>query len=108
MITRMHAAGLAVFGATITPFISADQALDEPPRELQRQRVNAWIRGSGRYDSVLDFDAAVRDPVNATQLDPRYNSGDWLHMTPTGYRALAEAVDLGLFEKFSHGYQGML
>ena len=26
--------------------------------------VNEWIRNSGAFDGVIDFDAAVRDPAN--------------------------------------------
>ncbi|KXX82836.1 hypothetical protein MMYC01_200570 [Madurella mycetomatis] len=108
MITRLHAAGIAVFGATITPMSGPGQAYGEPAREAARQRVNAWIRESGRFDAVVDFDAAVRDPRNGTQLLPEYDTGDYLHLNPAGYRAMAEAVDLGLFSKFADGVDAMV
>jgi lysophospholipase L1-like esterase len=110
IITRLHGAGIAVFGGTITPMSGPGQAYGEggPAREEQRQRVNAWIRTSGRFDAVVDFDAALRDPKNHTQLAPEYNSGDHLHPNPAGYKAMAEAVDLSLFAKFADGVQAMV
>ncbi|KAL2287228.1 hypothetical protein FJTKL_05737 [Diaporthe vaccinii] len=105
VIGLAHAKGLAVFGATITPFSgnSSVQAYSDPTREVTRQRVNEWIRTSGRFDAVVDFDAAVRDPANETMLNPLYDSGDYLHLNPVGYVAMAQAVDLSLFEKFKDG-----
>ncbi|KAK4111914.1 lipolytic enzyme [Canariomyces notabilis] len=110
IITRLHGAGIAVFGGTITPMSGPGQAYGEggPAREEQRQRVNAWIRTSGRFDAVVDFDAALRDPKNHTQLAAEYDSGDYLHPNPAGYKAMAEAVDLGLFAKFADGVQAMV
>ncbi|KAJ9157738.1 SGNH hydrolase [Pleurostoma richardsiae] len=104
---RVHAAGWAAFGCTITPFSGPGQAYSDPAREATRQRVNAWIRGSGRFDAVVDFDAAARDPANETEVNPLYNSGDYLHLNPAGYKALAEAVDLSLFERFKDGVSRM-
>lgn len=103
IVAQVHAKGLAIFGATITPFGGDGQAYSDVNREATRQRVNAWIRGSGRFDAVVDFDAAVRDPANATILNPLYDSGDHLHLNPLGYQIMAEAFDLGLFEKFKDG-----
>ncbi|KAL1852056.1 hypothetical protein Daus18300_012338 [Diaporthe australafricana] len=105
VIGLAHAKGLPVFGATITPFggNASVQAYSDPAREVTRQRVNAWIRTPGRFDAVVDFDAAVRDPANGTMLNPLYDSGDFLHLNPAGYVAMARAVDLSLFEKFKDG-----
>lgn len=105
VIGLVHAKGLPVFGATITPFSgnTSVQAYGEPAREVTRQRVNEWIRTSGRFDGVVDFDAAVRDPANETMLSPLYDSGDYLHLNPAGYLAMAQAVDLSLFDKFRDG-----
>lgn len=105
IIGLVHAKGLPIFGATITPFSgnASVQAYSDPTREITRQRVNEWIRTSGRFDGVVDFDAAVRDPANETMLSPLYDSGDYLHLNPAGYVAMAQAVDLSLFEKFRDG-----
>ncbi|KAB5580398.1 SGNH hydrolase-type esterase domain-containing protein [Coniochaeta sp. 2T2.1] len=103
MVVRVHRYGIAAFGATITPFSGPGQTYSDPERERQRQRVNEWIRHSGVFDGVVDFDAAVRDAGNASQLDARYNSGDYLHLNPEGYRVMAQAVDLTLFDKFRTG-----
>lgn len=98
IITRAHAAGLRVYGATITPF-GGNNLYDEPTglREATRQTVNRWIRTGGEFDAVVDFDAVARDPGNPRQLRPAYDTGDHLHLTPTGYRALADAVPTDLF-----------
>jgi lysophospholipase L1-like esterase len=98
IIRRAHAAGILVYGATLTPFHGNGYYDEGGYREQARETVNAWIRTSGRFDAVLDFDAAVRDPANPLQLrqDILYQN-DGLHMTPAGYALLAEAVDLRLF-----------
>jgi hypothetical protein len=62
-----------------------------------RQAVNNWIRTSGAYDAVIDFDAVVRDPDNPTRILPAYDSGDHLHINDAGYQAMAESIDLNLF-----------
>jgi hypothetical protein len=49
--------------------------------QRQRQAVNSWIRGSGEFDGVIDFDAALRDPSRPARLLPSYDSGDHLHPT---------------------------
>lgn len=97
MVRRAHAHGIAVYGATITPF--GGHEYDDPAgrREQTRQAVNQWIRESGRFDAVLDFDEAVRDPGAPTRLRAECDSGDGLHLSPAGYRALADAVPLALF-----------
>jgi lysophospholipase L1-like esterase len=93
IITRAHARDLRAYGATLTP-IGGNTGYDDPDglREQTRARLNAWIRRSGRFDGVADFDAAVRDPAAPRQLDPLYDTGDHLHLNPAGYQALAAAV----------------
>ncbi|CAN8099076.1 unnamed protein product [Discula destructiva] len=108
IVAMVHARGLPVFGATITPFGGEGQAYSDGHREATRQRVNAWIRGAGRFDAVVDFDAVVRNPVNATELNPLYDSGDHLHPNPLGYQAMADAFDLGLFDRFRDGVDGIV
>ena len=94
IIMRAKTHGLTVLGATLTPFEGAGYYSQEG--EAKRQAVNAWIRSSGAYDGVIDFDRALRDPSNPTQLNPRYDSGDHLHPNDAGFQAMANAVNLKL------------
>jgi lysophospholipase L1-like esterase len=108
IVTRVHAAGIPIFAATITPFSapaneSSIQPYSSPVREVTRQRVNAWIRTSGTFDAVIDFDKVVADPAIPSQLSPTFNSGDFLHPNVAGYTAMAAAFPLDLFEHFSEG-----
>ncbi|MET7700072.1 MULTISPECIES: SGNH/GDSL hydrolase family protein [unclassified Streptomyces] len=98
IVVRAHAQGIRVYGATLLPF-GGNTPYDDAGglRESTRQTVNSWIRTSGRFDAVIDFDRAVRDPDNPRRLLPTLQVGDWLHLNPDGYRALAAAVPLGLF-----------
>jgi lysophospholipase L1-like esterase len=93
---RAHARGLKVIGATLTPFAQATYFTEEG--ETKRQTVNEWIRTTGDYDSVIDFDSAVRDPANPRQLQPAYDSGDHLHPSDAGYEAMANSVALAVFQ----------
>jgi lysophospholipase L1-like esterase len=92
IVFRAHAHGLRVIGGTLPPFGGNgryNQRLD-----AVRQAVNRTIRGGGVYDDVVDFDKALRDPHRHTRLRPEYDSGDHLHPSDAGYRAMANAVDL--------------
>ena len=64
-------------------------------RALSWQR--RTFRTNNQFDAVIDFDAVVRNPVTLTNLLSAYDSGDGLHLNPTGYRAMADAIDLTLF-----------
>jgi lysophospholipase L1-like esterase len=99
IIVRAHARGILVYGATLTPIEGS--FYDDPAglREATRQAVNRWIRTSGKFDAVIDFDRAVRDPADPTIIAPALDTGDHLHLNPSGYRALADAVDLRLFRR---------
>ncbi|WP_305790227.1 SGNH/GDSL hydrolase family protein [Symbioplanes lichenis] len=90
VIVRAEARDIATIGATITPF-GGNAGYDDPGglRERSRQAVNHWIRRSGAFASVIDFDAAVRDPAEPRRLAPAYDTGDALHLNPAGYAALA-------------------
>jgi lysophospholipase L1-like esterase len=98
MITRAHDHGIKVYGATIMPF-GGFKSYDTPEREAARQTVNAWIRSSGRFDGVIDFDAVARDPENPSRLSAVTDGGDHLHLSAAGYKHIAGAIDLGLFER---------
>ncbi len=97
-IARAHERGLRVYGATITPFGGTGPQAYTPEREATRQAVNTWIRTSGSYDGVIDFDAALRDPQDPRQILAAYDSGDHLHPNDAGTQAMADAVPLGLFK----------
>ncbi|MGX7828093.1 SGNH/GDSL hydrolase family protein [Actinokineospora sp. 24-640] len=101
MIIRAHAHGIPVYGATLLPF-GGNTGYDTPEREAARQRVNAWIRTSGRFDAVLDLDRAVRDPRDPRALLPAYDDGDHLHLNPAGYQAIADAIPAHLFHPRPH------
>ncbi|MGA5302852.1 SGNH/GDSL hydrolase family protein [Nucisporomicrobium flavum] len=98
IVLRCHAQDLVVCGATLLPF-GGNEGYDDAGglREQSRRTVNDWIRGSGVFDVVADFDAAVRDPRDPRRLLAEYDTGDHLHLNPAGYRALADAVPLRLF-----------
>ncbi|MEU4766589.1 SGNH/GDSL hydrolase family protein [Actinosynnema sp. NPDC023794] len=92
IIVQSRAQGIRVYGATITPFGGNGYDDAAGHHDQARQAVNTWIRTSGRFDAVIDFDQAVRDPAQPRRLRAAYDSGDHLHLNPTGYRALADAV----------------
>lgn len=97
IITRAHAHGLRVIGATITPFVGSGYYHPGPPSEADRQAVNQWIRTVGNFDAVIDFDSVVRDPQHPDQYLPAYDCGDHLHPSPAGYKAMGDAIPLALF-----------
>ncbi len=96
-IELAHAHHLRVYGATITPF--GGSFYDSLAHEAARQTVNNWIRNSGKFDAVIDFDAVMRNPRRPLHLLPRADSGDHLHPNERGYRMMAKAIDLKLFEQ---------
>jgi lysophospholipase L1-like esterase len=97
IIARAHAHGLRVYGATITPYVGSAYYHPGPLSEADRQAVNAWIRMAGHFDTVVDFDAVVRDPLHPDQLLPGDDCGDHLHPSPAGYKAMADSIPLSLF-----------
>ncbi len=96
LIDRAHAHGLKVYGATIAPYGGAGYWTAEG--EADRQQINTWIRASGAFDGVLDFDAAWRDPAKPTQIKDGWHAGDHLHGSDAGYQVLADSINLGLFK----------
>jgi lysophospholipase L1-like esterase len=100
LIERAHAKGLIIDGATITPVGgSIFPGFSTPENEAKRQAVNRWIRTSGAFDGVIDFDAVMRDPANPILLRAAFDSGDGIHPNDAGYQAMANAVDLSLFRQ---------
>src|SRR6266850_646911 len=94
IIERVHALGLKIFGATIIPFEGSTLPGNTALGEANRLAVNEWIRNSGAYDAVVDFDLATSDPKHSARLSPAYDSGDHMHSNDVGYQAMAEAIDL--------------
>jgi len=101
LIERAHTRGIAIFGATLTPFEGAMYFTQVG--EAKRQALNQWIRTSRAYDGVIDFDEATRDPSHPARFLPQYESGDHLHPSDAGYKAMADAIDLALFKKAAGG-----
>ena len=97
LIARAHERGLRIHGGTITPFGGDTLGFYGERTAAARQVVNRWIRTSAEYDSVIDFDAALRDPADPERMRARYDSGDHLHPNDAGMQALADAVPLQLF-----------
>jgi lysophospholipase L1-like esterase len=94
LIAQAHAQNVRVYGATITPF--QGHSYYSESREAVRVEVNEWIRAQGNFDSLIDFDKAIRNPADTTRLLQAY-SNDWLHPNVAGYALLGQSVDLSLF-----------
>lgn len=92
LIEKTHAHGACIVGGTIMPF--GGSVYGDPGAEAVRREVNRFVRTSGEFDAVVDFDAAVRDPQDPTQLRPEFHNGDGLHPNDAGNAAMAHAVDL--------------
>lgn len=95
VIARAHASGIKVIGATLTPYEGA--AYHTPQGESVRQEINTFIRNGGEFDGVIDFEKAVQDPANPRRILPEFTE-DNLHPNDDGYRAMAEIIDLDLFD----------
>jgi lysophospholipase L1-like esterase len=101
LIARAHTHNMRIIGATLTPF--ADSFQGSPfegyytaDKEKVRVAVNTWIRSSGAFDGVIDFDQVVKDPSRPTYIQAAYDKGDHLHPQDDGYKAMAESIDLAL------------
>jgi lysophospholipase L1-like esterase len=99
IIERAHEKGLKVYGCTLTPFkVVKFAGYYSEEKDEKRHAVNEWIRTSGKFDAVVDFDKATEDPQHPGQMLPAYDGGDHLHPGDGGYKAMGEAVDLSLFK----------
>jgi lysophospholipase L1-like esterase len=96
LVTRAHTHGIKVFGATLTPYVGAGYA--SPAGEEAREAVNDWIRTSGVFDGVLDFDKVTSDPANPKVFLPSVDSGDHLHPADAGYQVMGSSIGLNLFQ----------
>jgi lysophospholipase L1-like esterase len=105
LIARAHKRGVRIIGTTIPPFEGAtfvgsglNLTLYTLEREHSRLAINQWIRHSGQFDGVVDFDAVTRDPARPSQLLPAYAAPDHLHVTDDGNVAQGNAISLSLFQ----------
>src|SRR5712691_9443909 len=103
LIERAHLRSIKVIGGTLTPFENAlagrpNQGYFTPDKEAKRLAVNNWIRTSGAFDGLIDFDRVVADPAHPSAIAAAYDSGDHLHPNDAGYKAMGEAIDLKLFQ----------
>jgi len=96
IIIRAHSQNIRVYGGTITGFGASSYAT--PRAERARRTVNNWIRTSGQFDAVIDFDAATRDPNDPSKLSQQSDSGDHLHPADAGYKIMGDSIDLKLFK----------
>ena len=104
LIARAHAKGIAIYGATLTPFEgTVFPGYYTPQKEQVRQAVNNWIRSGDEFDGVIDFERAVRDPAHPTRMLSAYDSGDHLHPNDLGMQAMANAIPLDLFRSVGFG-----
>jgi lysophospholipase L1-like esterase len=95
LVTRAHIHGIKVYGATLTPYVGAKY--QDANGEQMRETVNQWIRTSGAFDAVIDFEKVTKDPAHPDQFLPAYESGDHLHPSDSGYSAMGDSINLSLF-----------
>ncbi len=105
IIERAHAQGLTIFGGTILPLERDEEGGNgfNPTSEAARVALNEWIRTSGAYDGVIDFEAVMRDPARPSKLQEALQAGDWLHPNDAGYEKMAGTIDLSLFKPLTAG-----
>ncbi len=97
IIERAHTHGIKVIGATLTPYGGAHY--ETPAGEEMVGALNHWIRASGKFDAVIDFDKVLQDPANPSAMAPATGSDDHLHPGDAGYQLMGNSIDLGLFDK---------
>ncbi|HEX8403217.1 MAG TPA: SGNH/GDSL hydrolase family protein, partial [Duganella sp.] len=97
LIAQARVRGVRIIGGTLPPFEGALHGTPfdgyyTPAKDAVRRQVNQWIKESGEFDAVADFDALLCDPARPARLLPRYGSGDHLHPGDAGYEAMAKEV----------------
>jgi len=90
LIARAHAKGVRVIGGTLLPYEGA--VYQSAEGEAKRQQVNEWIRSSGAFDAIIDFEQALQDPDHPAQIEPSLQSGDQLHPSDAGYTRMAQTA----------------
>jgi len=98
IIEEAHERGILVYGAPVMQFKGNNYYSEN--HEAGRQQLNQWIRSGGYFDGVIDFDAAMGNPDDPAQLNPKYLfENDYLHPNAEGYVQMGNCIDLKLFEK---------
>jgi lysophospholipase L1-like esterase len=95
LIARAHSKGLKIYLGTLTPYEGASYS--STAGEQVREQVNAWIRKGAGFDGVVDFDAALRDPVSPLHYLGPDQYGDDLHPNEAGYLVMANTAFQRLF-----------
>jgi lysophospholipase L1-like esterase len=103
LIERAHLRSIKIIGSPLTPFENAlaggpNQGYFTPDKEAKRLAVNNWIRTSGAFDGIIDFERVVADPAHPAAIAAAYDSGDHLHPNDAGYKAMGESIDLKLLQ----------
>ena len=109
IIRRVHARGIKIIGATLTPSAGTEFGLyGTPETDAKRRTINTFIRTSGAFDGVADFSAVTEDPARPGHLLPAYDTnssvggpGDHLHPNRAGFLAMAGAVDVSQLLRFA-------
>jgi lysophospholipase L1-like esterase len=96
MVEKAHQQGICVLGGTLMPFLGSEYYHPGERSEADRKKFNDWIRTSGAFDGIVDFDNLTRDPLQPGRLAANTDSGDHLHPGPVGYRRMGEGVPLDL------------
>lgn len=107
VIQRVHARGIKIIGATLTPSEGTAFGLyGTPETDAKRRQINDFIRHGGAFDAVVDFDAVTDDPNNPGHFLPQFDTestvggpGDHLHPNRAGFQAMAGAFDLSVFSR---------
>jgi lysophospholipase L1-like esterase len=94
MVEEAHQKGVCLFGGTVMPFVGSAYYHPGPRSEGDREKLNAWIRTSGVFDGVIDFDKMMSDSLQPDKLAADADSGDHLHPGPEGYRRMGDGVPL--------------
>jgi len=92
MVNKAHRKGVCVLGGTVMPYVGSGYYHPSTRSEADRKKLNAWIRSSGVFDGVVDFDQVLRDPQYPERLSSASGTDDLLHPGPAGYRIMGEAV----------------
>jgi lysophospholipase L1-like esterase len=101
---RARRSDLRIIGATVLTALGSSLAgYGFKEQDDKRRALNDFIRTSGLFDAVVDFDKVTIDPGTGG-LRPEFvpdstigHAGDKLHPNRAGYLAMGMAIDLDLF-----------